>query len=67
MDCLRDWGKFMRLCIPGMLMLCMEWWGFEIGVFLTGIKQLPLSKARVVNFVKNNVWYKHYNEVLIKK
>ena len=36
LECLQDWGKFIRLCLPGMLMLCMEWWGFEIGVFLTG-------------------------------
>ena len=36
MDSLQDWGKFARISIPGMLMLCMEWWGFEIGVFLTG-------------------------------
>lgn len=36
-DCLQDWGTFARLAVPGMFMVCLEWWGFEIGVFLTGI------------------------------
>ncbi|KAI0220142.1 Multidrug and toxin extrusion protein 1 [Lamellibrachia satsuma] len=36
MDSLQDWGKFARIAILGMLMLCLEWWGFEIGLFLTG-------------------------------
>lgn len=27
----------MRLAIPSMLMLCLEWWMFEIGGFLAGI------------------------------
>ncbi|KAM9302049.1 multidrug and toxin extrusion protein 1-like [Gastrophryne carolinensis] len=35
-DCLQDWGSFMRLAIPSMLMVCLEWWSFEIGGFLAG-------------------------------
>lgn len=26
----------MRLAIPSMLMLCLEWWLFEVGAFLAG-------------------------------
>lgn len=33
---LYDWGKFARTSFSGMLMLGMEWWAFEIGVFLSG-------------------------------
>ncbi|KAM9320074.1 multidrug and toxin extrusion protein 2-like [Gastrophryne carolinensis] len=36
-DCLQEWGMFMRLAIPSLLMLCIEWWSFEIGGFLTGL------------------------------
>ncbi|XP_039613167.1 multidrug and toxin extrusion protein 1-like isoform X1 [Polypterus senegalus] len=36
-ECLQEWGSFMRLAIPSMLMLCIEWWTFEIGSFLSGL------------------------------
>uniref|UniRef100_A0A8C4S7X5 Multidrug and toxin extrusion protein 1 n=1 Tax=Erpetoichthys calabaricus TaxID=27687 RepID=A0A8C4S7X5_ERPCA len=35
-ECLQEWGSFIRLAIPSMLMLCIEWWTFEIGSFLSG-------------------------------
>ncbi|XP_039652245.1 multidrug and toxin extrusion protein 1-like [Perca fluviatilis] len=37
LDCLQEWGPFVRLAIPSMLMLCLEWWLFEIGGFLAGV------------------------------
>nr|XP_056721001.1 multidrug and toxin extrusion protein 1 [Euleptes europaea] len=37
LDCLQEWGSFMRLAIPSMLMMCIEWWTFEIGSFLSGM------------------------------
>ncbi|XP_014644971.1 PREDICTED: multidrug and toxin extrusion protein 1 [Ceratotherium simum simum] len=37
LECLQDWGSFFRLAIPSMLMLCIEWWAYEIGSFLSGI------------------------------
>lgn len=27
---LRGWGEFLRLGVPGMLMMCTEWWAFEL-------------------------------------
>ena len=35
-DSLREWGQFAKLGVPGMLMLCIEWWSFEIPAFVTG-------------------------------
>lgn len=35
-DCLLDWGSFTWLAVPSMLMMCIEWWTFEIGSFLAG-------------------------------
>ncbi|XP_068606733.1 multidrug and toxin extrusion protein 1-like [Brachionichthys hirsutus] len=37
MDCLQEWGLFIKLAIPCMLMLCLEWWMFEIAAFLAGV------------------------------
>ncbi|XP_047462101.1 multidrug and toxin extrusion protein 1-like [Mugil cephalus] len=36
-DCLQEWGPFLRLAIPSMLMHCLEWWLYEIAGFLAGI------------------------------
>ncbi|XP_062887475.1 multidrug and toxin extrusion protein 1-like isoform X4 [Mobula hypostoma] len=36
-DCLQEWGSFVRLAIPSMLMICIEWWSYEIGIFLSGL------------------------------
>ncbi|XP_053310830.1 multidrug and toxin extrusion protein 2-like [Spea bombifrons] len=36
-DCLQEWGSFINLAIPSMLMMCIEWWSFEIGGFLVGL------------------------------
>ncbi|XP_073526646.1 multidrug and toxin extrusion protein 2-like [Phyllobates terribilis] len=36
-DCLQEWGPFMNLAMPSMLMLCIEWWSMEIGGVLAGL------------------------------
>ncbi|KAM7001192.1 uncharacterized protein RBU47_011052 [Passerculus sandwichensis] len=36
-ECLVDWGSFIWLAVPGMVMMCIEWWTFEIGSFLAGL------------------------------
>uniref|UniRef100_A0A3B5AC47 Multidrug and toxin extrusion protein n=1 Tax=Stegastes partitus TaxID=144197 RepID=A0A3B5AC47_9TELE len=36
-DCLQEWGPFLRLAVPSMLMHCLEWWLYEIAGFLAGI------------------------------
>ena len=35
-ESLLDWGQFIKLAVSGMVMLCIEWWSFELGAFLTG-------------------------------
>ncbi|KAM8814163.1 multidrug and toxin extrusion protein 1 isoform 1-T1 [Rhynchonycteris naso] len=37
LECLQDWGSFFHLAVPSMLMLCIEWWAYEIGSFLCGV------------------------------
>lgn len=35
-ECLQEWGSHMKLALPSMLMLCFEWWYWEVGGFLAG-------------------------------
>ena len=35
-ESLLDWGQFIKLAVAGMVMICIEWWSFEIGSFLAG-------------------------------
>uniref|UniRef100_I3J610 Multidrug and toxin extrusion protein n=1 Tax=Oreochromis niloticus TaxID=8128 RepID=I3J610_ORENI len=37
LDCLQEWGPFVQLAVPSMLMLCLEWWVVELGGFLAGV------------------------------
>lgn len=37
----QGWGEFLRLGIPGMLALCLEWWAFEILAVLCGLTKDP--------------------------
>ncbi|XP_075947987.1 multidrug and toxin extrusion protein 1-like [Anarhichas minor] len=49
LDCLQEWGPFIKLAIPSMLMLCLEWWMFEIGGFLAGlISEVELGAQSIV-------------------
>lgn len=49
LDCLQEWGSFVQLAIPSMLMLCLEWWMFEVGGFLAGvISEAELGAQSVV-------------------
>ncbi|KAM6986803.1 multidrug and toxin extrusion protein 1-like [Aplochiton taeniatus] len=48
-DCLQEWGPFIILAIPSMLMMCLEWWTYEIGGFLAGlISEAELGAQSVV-------------------
>ncbi|XP_063281617.1 multidrug and toxin extrusion protein 2-like [Pelobates fuscus] len=37
MECLQDWNSYVALAVPSMLMVCIEWWTYEIGSFLVGL------------------------------
>ncbi|ROL50851.1 Multidrug and toxin extrusion protein 1 [Anabarilius grahami] len=48
-DCLQEWGAFIHLAFPSMLMLCVDWWTFEIGGFLAGlISEVELGAQSVI-------------------
>ncbi|XP_004684622.1 PREDICTED: multidrug and toxin extrusion protein 2 [Condylura cristata] len=56
-QCLQDWGPFFHLAIPSMLMVCVEWWAYEIGSFLMGLLSvLDLSAQAIIYEVATVVY-----------
>ncbi|XP_031729475.1 multidrug and toxin extrusion protein 1 [Anarrhichthys ocellatus] len=48
-ECLQDWSSYINLAIPSMVMMCVEWWTYEIGGFLAGlISEVELGAQSVV-------------------
>ncbi|XP_068124712.1 multidrug and toxin extrusion protein 2-like isoform X2 [Hyperolius riggenbachi] len=47
-DCLQEWDSFIHLAIPSMLMVCLEWWSFEIGGFLAGLLSITELGAQAI-------------------
>ncbi|XP_076832819.1 multidrug and toxin extrusion protein 1-like isoform X2 [Brachyhypopomus gauderio] len=37
LESLQDWGPYMKLAVPSMMMLCFECWIYELGGFLAGL------------------------------
>ncbi|XP_073342105.1 multidrug and toxin extrusion protein 1-like [Pagrus major] len=36
-ESLQEWGSYMKLAIPSVLMTCFEWWVYEFGGFFAGM------------------------------
>lgn len=54
MESLEDWGSYIYLGIPSMVMLCVEWWMYEIGSFLAGlISEVELGSQSIIFQVAN--------------
>ncbi|KAJ7997542.1 hypothetical protein DPEC_G00230090 [Dallia pectoralis] len=48
-DCFRSWGSYMQLAVPSTLMVCFEWWVWEIGSFLAGmLGEVDLASQHVL-------------------
>uniref|UniRef100_A0A8C7Z172 Solute carrier family 47 member 3 n=1 Tax=Oryzias sinensis TaxID=183150 RepID=A0A8C7Z172_9TELE len=53
-ECLHDWGSYIHLAIPSMVMMCVEWWTYEIGGFLAGlISEVELGAQSIVYELAN--------------
>ncbi|XP_076001649.1 multidrug and toxin extrusion protein 1-like isoform X2 [Genypterus blacodes] len=57
MDCLQEWGPFVQLAVPSMLMLCLEWWMFEVGGILSGLFGETELGAQTVIFQLATIGY----------
>lgn len=49
-ESLNEWMQFLKLALPGMIMLCLEWWGAEVATFIAGL----ISKDELA---ANSAWY----------
>ena len=49
-ESLNEWGQFIKLALPGMVMLCLEWWSAEVTTFIAGI----ISEEELA---ANSVWF----------
>ncbi len=48
-ESLTEWGQFLRLGIPGCLMLAFEWWTFEISTLIAGsIDKTQLAVSSII-------------------
>ena len=48
-ESLRDWWQFLKLGLPGIAMICVEWISFEVSAFVLGsIDEVQLGINAVV-------------------
>ncbi|NXG59170.1 S47A1 protein, partial [Hemiprocne comata] len=47
-ECLLEWDSFTSLAVPSMLMVCIEWWTYEIGSFLIGLLSVVELSAQSI-------------------
>uniref|UniRef100_A0A452H6H0 Uncharacterized protein n=1 Tax=Gopherus agassizii TaxID=38772 RepID=A0A452H6H0_9SAUR len=60
-ECLQEWDTFITLAVPSMLMICIEWWTYEIGSFLIGLLSVVELSAQSIIYEVSTVSYMiHY-------
>ncbi|XP_040002248.1 multidrug and toxin extrusion protein 1-like [Xiphias gladius] len=57
LECMQEWGPYVKLAIPSMLMLCLEWWMFEFGGFLAGVISETELAAQAIVLQLTNIAY----------
>ncbi|KAK3004061.1 hypothetical protein RJ639_019313 [Escallonia herrerae] len=57
MEILHGIGEFFRFAIPAAVMLCLEWWSFELLILLSGLLPNPKLETSVLS-----VWYPSWDE-----
>ncbi|XP_047062087.1 protein DETOXIFICATION 16-like [Lolium rigidum] len=55
MEAFRDIVSFFRLAVPSALMVCLEWWSFELLVLLSGFLPNPKLEASVLSISLNTI------------
>ncbi|NXP54212.1 S47A1 protein, partial [Heliornis fulica] len=56
-ECLLEWDSFTSLAVPSMLMMCIEWWTYEIGSFLIGLLSVVELSAQSIIYEVSVVAY----------
>lgn len=47
-DCFRDLGSYLRMALPSTVMLCAEWWCFELIIIMAGWLGVVELAAQVI-------------------
>ncbi|XP_051216685.1 protein DETOXIFICATION 16 [Lolium perenne] len=55
MEAFHDIVSFFRLAVPSALMVCLEWWSFELLVLLSGFLPNPKLEASVLSISLNTI------------
>ncbi|EXB65593.1 MATE efflux family protein DTX1 [Morus notabilis] len=55
-DAFHDFFSFMRLAIPSAVMICFEYWSFEMIVLLSGLLKNPKLETSVLSISVNTMW-----------
>lgn len=55
MDVLRGFGEFFRFAIPSSIMICLEWWSFELLILLSGLLPNPQLETSVLSVCLNTI------------
>lgn len=69
-ECLQEWGSHMKLAIPSALIVCFEWWIWEIGGILAGeccfycTQNSHVSCRETQNVVNGAIYQASWNDLL---
>ena len=55
MESFSGWDEYFKLSVPATVMLCAEWWSFEIMVFLSGKMGVNEQAAVVISLSINTL------------
>ncbi|XP_047964187.1 protein DETOXIFICATION 16-like [Salvia hispanica] len=55
-EAFRDMVAFLKLAVPSALMICLEYWSFELVVLLSGLLPNPTLETSVLSISLNTCW-----------
>ncbi|XP_074569455.1 protein DETOXIFICATION 53 [Curcuma longa] len=50
-DCLRGWGRLLKLGLPSAIAVCLEWWWYEVMLLLCGLLPDPKSSVAAMGIL----------------
>ncbi|CAL9049336.1 unnamed protein product [Musa banksii] len=54
-EAFRGVNEFLRLALPSALMICLEWWSFELLILLSGLLPNPQLETSVLSICLNSI------------
>ncbi|GBG92417.1 hypothetical protein CBR_g55352 [Chara braunii] len=55
LQCFQRWGEYMRLSLPACVMLCIEWWSFELAIIVAGLLPNPAIEVGAFSICLNAI------------